>query len=417
MRTLNRPMFRYGGPIKEGVMSGIREPKKDGGMLLVGEHPKEFRDASGREKHLAPLVVGAGMGLARLAPLAMRGARALQGLFGSRKFVKDVGTKIANTGAKGNTAPFTPVKQIFEPNKIGKYFIDSPEGRLIAGSTGLAGKVGRGVYKGGKYLASSPLTVGGGLIYAGGKFFNKDGTPASANAIAKSKASDGGPPGGGDPNMFSTPEQTIIPTKSAEELRKDRVQKYRDIMDIKGMNKDAAYNSLIAASQLINQEGDFKGSIKDGSLISKIIGATGKAFDKPSQTKDAINTLIAKAEIEKDINKEKNALENKKTNLQIKAAEKALAGDSFDEAVLKKITSTSGKMPTGSDLAGILKATRKIDSVVLDGSKVTPGGEVKFVQDSVVEKQKQGESTNPGYYVINNKIVIVDEQGNVSQYY
>ena len=417
MRTLNRPMFRYGGPIKEGVMSGIREPKKDGGMLLVGEHPKEFRDASGREKHVAPLVVGAGMGLARLAPLAMRGARALQGLFGSRKFVKDVGTKIANTGAKGNTAPFTPVKQIFEPNKIGKYFIDSPEGRLIAGSTGLAGKVGRGVYKGGKYLASSPLTVGGGLIYAGGKFFNKDGTPASANAIAKSKASDGGPPGGGDPNMFSTPEQTIIPTKSAEELRKDRVQKYRDIMDIKGMNKDAAYNSLIAASQLINQEGDFKGSIKDGSLISKIIGATGKAFDKPSQTKDAINTLIAKAEIEKDINKEKNALENKKTNLQIKAAEKALAGDSFDEAILKSITGTSGKMPTGSKLAGILKATKGIDSVVLDGSQVTPGGEVKFLQESVNEKIKEGTSVNPGAYVLNTKILIVDEQGNVSQYY
>jgi hypothetical protein len=32
MKPLNRPMFRYGGPIKEGVMSGIREPKKDGGL-------------------------------------------------------------------------------------------------------------------------------------------------------------------------------------------------------------------------------------------------------------------------------------------------------------------------------------------------------------------------------------------------
>ena len=30
------------------------------------------------------------------------------------------------------------------------------------------------------------------------------------------------------------------------------------------MNKDAAYNSLIAASQAINEQGDFKGSIKDG---------------------------------------------------------------------------------------------------------------------------------------------------------
>ena len=73
-------------------------------------------------------------------------------------------------------------------------------------------------------------------------------------------------------------------------------------MDIKGMNKTAAYNSLIAASQLINQEGDFKGSLKDGSLINKIIGAANKQFEKPRATKDAINTLIAKAEIEKDIN-------------------------------------------------------------------------------------------------------------------
>jgi hypothetical protein len=298
MRPLNRPMFRYGGPIKEGVMSGIREPKKDGGMLLVGEHPKEFRDAGGREKHVAPLVVGAGLGLARLAPLAMRGARALQGLFGSRKFVKDVGTKIASSK---NTAPFTPVKQIFEPNKVGKYIMGSPEYRLITGGAGYAGKAGKKLFEGGKYLAKSPLTVAGGLIYAGGKFFNKDGTPASADAIAKSKASDGGPPGGGDPSMFATPKETSIPQLTAEELRKKNVERYRDIMDIKGMNKDAAYNSLIAASQAINQSGDFKGDIKSGKLINEIIQATSKQFDKPKQTKDAIDTLILKGEIDKDI--------------------------------------------------------------------------------------------------------------------
>ena len=28
MKPLNRPMFRYGGPIKEGVMSGIKEPRQ-----------------------------------------------------------------------------------------------------------------------------------------------------------------------------------------------------------------------------------------------------------------------------------------------------------------------------------------------------------------------------------------------------
>ena len=36
MRTLNRPMFRYGGPIKEGVMNGIREPKQNGGTIAGG---------------------------------------------------------------------------------------------------------------------------------------------------------------------------------------------------------------------------------------------------------------------------------------------------------------------------------------------------------------------------------------------
>ena len=29
MRPLNRPMFRYGGPIKEGVMNGIKEPRQN----------------------------------------------------------------------------------------------------------------------------------------------------------------------------------------------------------------------------------------------------------------------------------------------------------------------------------------------------------------------------------------------------
>ena len=34
MRTLNRPMFKMGGPIKEGVMHGIREPYRGGGAAL-----------------------------------------------------------------------------------------------------------------------------------------------------------------------------------------------------------------------------------------------------------------------------------------------------------------------------------------------------------------------------------------------
>ena len=36
MRTLSRPMFNMGGPIKQGVMHGIREPYKHGGPTGTG---------------------------------------------------------------------------------------------------------------------------------------------------------------------------------------------------------------------------------------------------------------------------------------------------------------------------------------------------------------------------------------------
>ena len=36
MKPLNRPMFKMGGPVKEGIMDGIREPKADGGNIGGG---------------------------------------------------------------------------------------------------------------------------------------------------------------------------------------------------------------------------------------------------------------------------------------------------------------------------------------------------------------------------------------------
>ena len=95
MRTLSRPMFNMGGPIKQGIMHGIREPKRDGGkMLLVGQHPKEFQDKSGREKHWFPLVAG----IARAAPLAWRGF------------------KTARTFAPGKLGTWGRIRDIFSPS-------------------------------------------------------------------------------------------------------------------------------------------------------------------------------------------------------------------------------------------------------------------------------------------------------------
>ena len=48
MRTLNRPMFRMGGPIKEGVMHGIREPHAGGGRAALVGNPM-YTTTMGRE--------------------------------------------------------------------------------------------------------------------------------------------------------------------------------------------------------------------------------------------------------------------------------------------------------------------------------------------------------------------------------
>ena len=75
MRTLNRPMFRYGGPIKEGVMNGIREPKKDGGPMTQRVQPSNDGSRPGYAGPASPFIL-AGMGIARAAPYVARGARA-----------------------------------------------------------------------------------------------------------------------------------------------------------------------------------------------------------------------------------------------------------------------------------------------------------------------------------------------------
>ena len=338
MKPLNRPMFRYGGPIKEGVMSGIREPKKDGGMLLVGQHPNRFKDAGGREKHVAPIVAGVGMGLARLAPLAMRAGPAalrygrkgvqavrnffakptqVQGPVGSGvmtpgKFTPQKGVRIPSSGTYSGVK-FTPGSRVASPAgpAMGEKLVPTPIGRYLEGT--MTGKLGMNLYKGatsakaagltqkaGKFLwatAKDPISIAATTFY-----FWPDGTPKSDKEIEMQ----GPPPPGGLGKLLEDTDNKGAAGSGVElspkEKRAAQIEKYRDIMDIKGMNKDAAYDSLIAASQAVNQAGgDLKGAIKDGSLINQIIQSTSKAFDKPKKTKDAIDTLILKGEIEKDV--------------------------------------------------------------------------------------------------------------------
>jgi len=426
MKPLNRPMFRYGGPIKEGVMSGIREPKKDGGLSkqfntgLVGD--ERYPKTDGRENHglFIPPMIMAGLGVAGRALARPFGQFVMRQMAGPVK--KSTPIKNLNLNLKG-----TPIKgglqvEKFSPNPIGNYFLKSPEAGLVSAIAKGTGKIAGPVKRVATAGVKSPLTVGGGLLYIGGKFFNKDGTPASADAIAKSKASDGGPPGGGDPSMFATPKETSIPQLTAEELKKDRIQKYRDIMDIKGMNKDAAYNSLIAASQAINESGDFKGDIKSGKLINQIIQATSKQFDKPKATKDAIDTLILKGEIEKDIKASdpSNAQLNALRDLQGKKLKKELnpsfntlkAGFAKDNKGQSGIDLAAGTYAAnnGIDFKGNIISKSEFNDILKDLKAKTKGLDEDLIIKNYTEEIIKTQEAPDGAYTVGDKIVIIQDK-------
>ena len=425
MKTLNRPMFRYGGPIKEGVMSGIREPKKNGGLSkqfntgLVGD--ERYPKTSGREHHFAFLAPAA-MAAARFLPAAYRG-------FKAARAYKPISQ---NLGIAGR------LKDIFKPSAG----LGAPMAPLGA-SQG---------FRVGSFIRSNPLSV----MLPGGAFALETGTKAAkgiaemtpgalksyANAIIpfadpftidKEKVNIDIDK---DPNLGKTTKElgkskdtgkdsdgAPIVQLTAKEKRAQQIQKYRDIMDIKGMNKGAAYDSLIAASQAVNEAGgDLKGSIRDGSLINQIIQSTSKAFDKPKKTKDAIDTLILKGEIEKDLNSEKEALANELTKKRIQVADKQIAGDTLQDTA-NAIYAKTGAFPSGNGLAGLAR-TKGIDvKMVIKSDDINNYLEdnptkdaVDFMELQVIEAKKSGTPVEPGAYVVKDRIIVIDSQGTVAPY-
>ena len=172
-------------------------------MLLVGQHPKEFHDKSGREKHLAPILMGIAHAARMAAPWAARmGARYLKPLFGTttpgsvtrgakvgKKAWKKLRKKDPNIGGPFQNVKITPDK--FNPNWLGR----DP----IVKGVGMAGKsifnptVGGWVGKGVR-LATSPSTIViGGLYYANGRWFNKQGEELDPNSteVTTAKATGG----------------------------------------------------------------------------------------------------------------------------------------------------------------------------------------------------------------------------------
>ena len=433
MRTLNRPMFRYGGPIKEGVMNGIREPKRNGGPMSQSVQPSGngmrpgykgkssvlkyipgFNYLAGQTKGLIPRIINKIKPTFKKQPGIVKGG--------------DASTKSKYMSQTMPKVPFMERAGAFV--KENPYFTGAAAPFAVSGALTAAPPVAKGLAglaeSGVKQLADLAVPD---FIFDQDQYFEDKEKAKLDKELKASKLTANEKKIKDLEVLLAGGNEPKVTEKSADERRQDRIQKYRDIMDIKGMNKNAAYDSLIAASQAVLGEGDFKGSLKDGTLINKIIQGTSKSFDKPKATKDAIDTLILKGEIEGDI-------AAGKPSTYLKAAQDMVAtgaSKNIQEA-MKTLTKSENSMST--TLGAILAKGNRLDENTVgvayrEETGNIPSGTTKLSVvnewkgendgknelDYVKELLAKGAELAEGDYIIGERVVTVNESGVPSFFY
>jgi len=414
MRTLNRPMFRMGGPIKEGVMHGIREPYRSGQLVRPGP---------GRPGYAGPKdkIVTAGLGQI-LPKLGLKPG-----------FMKPWWNKIKQTF--GTTAQHQPITQVtkqpvtkwsgpykgtvpggtsFQPSGPVQN-VWTPKGWVARDPTYQIGKkihegsgwIGKPIKWAGKTIATP--TGGLGLIYVGGKWLWPDGREATDEEVeAQFNFKGGKKPGRGDEGMtYTDPEKA---KKLAAQKRDERINNLLETMGYDKARKTAVGDALIDASRIITERGTLDKKNIGRDLINPIIEATSKRLDKPAQLNEAVRLMMTKAEIEKEMNPLDDAVKRAQLAVYQKQAKGKTIAEAISEAAGKNtplsgetLASTARQLLPGDFKVLPLKVPKNIDTF-------------EFIVDEVKESHTNPEKKPfpPGQYVLKDRIVVIDEQGNVT---
>ena len=296
MRTLTRPMFNWGGPVKSGIMHGIREPYKGGGAALVGD-PRFPKDETGRAHHVG-WIPAAGAGLARLAPLA---ARTFGNIRRGWKAAKYIDPKAVGFRQKAMSALF-PTKRFTQMGggpgtggfRLGAFAKQNP-GLAFMG----ASSIPQAGYLGYKAAKAAP-----GTIWEGTKRWADYVIPGDQSSWYTPKAPPTGVPLSPNLQKKVAAAKELSTEKKKEfalQQRNDRVEKYLKMMGYDRAKKTAIADALIDASKIVSDRGTLDRKNITAELINPIIQATSKRLDKPDQIREAVGLMATKAEIEKDL--------------------------------------------------------------------------------------------------------------------
>ena len=444
MRPLNRPMFKMGGPIKEGIMDSMKSSPQQ----LVRSNADGSRPGYAGPLAALPLIFqGLRVG-SMLRPVAQ----------GAGIFSRINPMRLLTSGRFRDTT-----KQIIDPAKIGQGVTKATPGGGVVTTTAMKTVPERlGFFKAlsdpkrlGMAIRENPFTAASLLAPAGiatelvGKGtvgaakMTPDVLRAYANAVIPFadpftkkeediKTTDDGTGikrGGknvGDTSITGTTKpgtkggSTVKSDAEKQQINEARIQetknKYYKLMGIDKMNKDAAYDSLIDASKIVQEEGaDLKGAIRSGNLQNRIIQAISQNLDKSADLKKQIDAAVLKGEIEKDINKTKltsfqEQIKFIKENPNDPLAKKLSGATS----VADNLAALTGKTITSDDVQRLVESKgQEVKGQVKDDKyqkweKNNEGrDEIDYLQDVF-----KGKTLDAGIYIINKKAIRIDEGGN-----
>ena len=444
MRPLNRPMFKMGGPIKEGIMDSMKSSPQQ----LVRSNADGSRPGYAGPLAALPLIFqGLRVG-SMLRPVAQ----------GAGIFSRINPMRLLTSGRFRDTT-----KQIIDPAKIGQGVTKATPGGGVVTTTAMKTVPERlGFFKAlsdpkrlGMAIRENPFTAASLLAPAGiatelvGKGtvgaakMTPDVLRAYANAVIPFadpftkkeediKTTDDGTGikrGGtnvGDTSVTGTTKpgtkggSTVKSDAEKQQINEARIQetkdKYYKLMGIDKMNKDAVYDSLIDASKIVSEEGaDLKGSIRSGNLQNRIIQAISQNLDKSADLKKQIDAAVLKGEIEKDINKTKltsfqEQIKFIKENPNDPLAKKLSGATS----VADNLAALTGKTITSDDVQRLVESKgQEVKGQVKDDKyqkweKNNEGkDEIDYLQDIF-----KGQTLDAGIYIINKKAIRIDEGGN-----
>ena len=413
MKPLNRPMFKNGGPIKEGIMHGMQ----DGG-LANNEGPRraalvgnpiydQTKGPDGRTKHFIPAILGGLAAVGRFAPAAIRGFRAARTY---KPFSQNLGVsgrlKDLFLPRGGIAAPMAPTGA-GAGFRVGSFLRQNP----LTAAPIAAGALEAGV--GAAKMAPDLLKSYANAVIPFADPFDTSGAPKETKKTDLERVDK--ITNVGDVSTKTTPPGGSKDLSDAEKtkLEEDRInatkQKYYKLMGVDKLNKDATYDSLIDASKIIQEQGgDLKGNIKSGNLQSAIISAISKNLDKSTDLKKQIDAAVLKGEIEKDINKTKltsfqEQIKFIRENPDDPLAKKLSGATSVADLVSASVAAGKGTTLTSDNIASFIESKGEDRPGVIPDDKYQKWSKANEGKDEIDFFIEKYSALDDGLYVVNKK--------------